>query len=100
MPPRRAPRDPLPSVVEWHLDPEKTGYEKGFPADTFRWIRIDEGGTAASNATFDDAGTLIRGNFPRVRAEKQGGNLVKVETKGVKRFLEFIKYTEPWNTLF
>jgi homoserine acetyltransferase len=79
------PRDPLPKVVEWHLDPEKTGYEQGFPADTFRWIRIDQAGAAASNAAFDDSGTLIRGNFPRVRAEKLAGNAVKVETKGVKR---------------
>ncbi len=83
---KKHPRDPLPKVVEWHIDPEKAGYEKGFPANTFRWIRIDEGGSTASNTTFDDAGTLIRGNFPRIRAEKMDGNLVDVKTRGVKRF--------------
>jgi predicted esterase len=81
------PRDPLPKLVEWHLDPAKEGYEKGFPANTFRWIRIDEAGSAASNATFDDeSGTLLRSNFPRIRAEKAEGNVVAVKTRGVKRF--------------
>jgi len=80
------PRNPLPVVVEWHLDPSKTGYEQGFPANTFRWIRIDQAGSTASNSTFDGGGTLIRGNFPRIRAEKLDGNLVAVKTKGVKQF--------------
>ena len=26
--------------------------------------------------------------------------LEEEQTRGVKRFLEFIKYNEPWNTLF
>ena len=36
------PRLPLPAVVDWTVDPAKAGYETGFPANTFRWIRIEK----------------------------------------------------------
>lgn len=75
-------RDPLPKIVEWQVDPQK---EKDFPANTFRWIRIDETGETASKGKFDDFAGLITNRFGRIRATVEG-NRVTVDTHRVKRF--------------
>jgi len=76
-------REPLPKTVDWQVDPKK---ETGFPANTFRWIRIDEVGEAGSNGKFEDFGGLISNAYGRVRATYEGGNRVVVDTHRVKRF--------------
>jgi predicted esterase len=75
-------RDPLPKKVDWQVDPAK---EADFPANTFRWIRIDEVGDTASKGTFDDFGGIISNAFGRIRATKEDGNRVLVDTHRVKR---------------
>ncbi len=80
------PRNPLPPVVDWQFDPAGTGYEAGFPANSFRWVRIEEAGAGAPAGSFADAGGYIRGDLPRIRAEKKEGNRVEVTTHLVKRF--------------
>jgi hypothetical protein len=72
--------------VDWQVDPSRTGYEAGFPANTFRWIRIEETATGATAGPFDDFGGWVRQDLPRIRAEKKEGNLVEVKTHRVKRF--------------
>jgi len=76
-------REPLPKTVEWQVDPKK---ETGFPANTFRWIRIDEVGDTPSSGTFDDFAGLISREFGRIRAVSEGGNRVVVDTHRVKKF--------------
>ncbi|HEX5136413.1 MAG TPA: hypothetical protein VFY93_05545 [Planctomycetota bacterium] len=75
------PRDPYPKTVEWCIDPSR---ETGFPADTFRWIRIEEAGDSESNAAFDDEGGILGRGLPRVSATRDG-NRVTMRTRGVKR---------------
>lgn len=76
------PRDPYPRKVEWSVDPSDPDAAR-FPANTFRWLRIDEAGPSDRNASFDDAG-VVRGGLPRVEATRDG-NRVVVRTSGVKR---------------
>ncbi len=77
------PRDPLPKTVDWQVDPSRgEEYPGGFPANTFRWIRVEKTGDAKSNAPFDDAKGSINGSLPRVRAKREG-NAIDVETSGV-----------------
>jgi predicted esterase len=80
------PRNPLPPVVDWQVDPSRTGYEAGFPANTFRWVRIEETAADAPAGPFDDFGGWVRNDLPRIRVEKKEGNLVEVKTHRVKRF--------------
>lgn len=77
------PRDPYPRKVEWTVDPSDADGAARFPANTFRWIRIDEAGPSERNSSFDDAG-VVRGGLPRVEATRDG-NRVVVRTSGVKR---------------
>ncbi len=77
------PRVPYPDAVHWQLDPSR---ETTFPADTFRWVRIDEAGEGQTTGTFDDAaGSLVRTDLPRLEA-RRSGNRIDVTTRGVKRF--------------
>jgi hypothetical protein len=77
-------RDPYPKTVDWQVDPAGEG--SGFPADTFRWLRIDRVGATESNATFDDAGKgSLRSDLPRVRG-RYDGNTIDVETSGVQAY--------------
>jgi hypothetical protein len=78
---KKHPRDPYPKTVEWCVDPSR---ETGFPANTFRWIRIEEAGESESNFDFDDERGILRGGLPRVHATRDG-NVVAVRTRGVKR---------------
>jgi len=78
------PRDPYPKTVEWCVDPSRKDHDGAFPADTFRWIRIEEAGDSESNATFEDESGILRGGLPRVHATCEG-NHVDVKTRGVKR---------------
>lgn len=78
-------RDPFPREVVWQWEPGE-GYESGFPANSFRWIRIEETGAADSNAVFDDPPrSLLRRGIPRLRARREG-NRIEVETRGVVRY--------------
>lgn len=77
------PRDPLPKKVEWTVDPADGEAAARFPANTFRWIRIEEVGETQRAATFEDAG-IVRGSLPRVEAVREGNRFV-VRTSGVKR---------------
>lgn len=77
------PRDPYPTKVEWTVDPSDGDGATRFPADTFRWIRLEEAGPSELNATFEDAG-IVRGGLPRVEATRDGQRVV-VRTSGVKR---------------
>ncbi len=80
------PREPFPKTVHWQVDPNKDDFGGGFPADTFRWIRILEAGSTESNATFEDPqGNLLRRGFPRIEAAYEG-NRIDVKTKGVRRY--------------
>jgi hypothetical protein len=76
-------RDPLPKTVDWQVDPKK---EKDFPANTFRWIRIDAAGDAPANGSFDDFAGIVSPQFGRIRAEKKDGNRVEVTTHRVTKF--------------
>jgi len=76
-------RDPRPKVVDWQVDPAK---DAGFPANTFRWIRIDEVGDTTSNGKFDDFGGIVSNQFGRIRASFEEGNRVEVTTHRVKSF--------------
>jgi hypothetical protein len=78
---KKHPREPYPKTIDWCVDPAR---ERGFPADTFRWIRIDEAGDAENDAAFDDESGILRGGLPRVHATREG-NRIAVKTRGVKR---------------
>lgn len=80
------PRNPLPTVVEWQTDPARKDYEAGFPANTFRWVRIEETGDTTQKGDFADFGDLVGNGLPRIRVEKKEGNEVEVKTHLVKRF--------------
>jgi predicted esterase len=77
------PRDPLPKVVHVQTDPERTGYEAGFPANGVRWLRIEAAGTSEHRGTFDDESGAIRGDLPRARGRRDG-NRIALDTHGVK----------------
>jgi dienelactone hydrolase len=78
------PRDPLPKTVHLQVDPAKTGYEAGFPANTMRWVRIETVGQAEHEGTFDDdSAGVLQGSLPRVRAKREG-NRITLDTRGVK----------------
>jgi predicted esterase len=78
------PRDPLPKSVHLEIDPSRTGYEAGFPANTMRWVRVEATGTAEHETTFDDASAgALRSDLPRVRARREG-NTITLETRAVK----------------
>lgn len=77
------PRDPLPKNVEWTVDPGEGEAAGRFPANTFRWVRIEEAGEAQRSSAFEDAG-VVRGGLPRVEAVRDG-NRFTVRTGGVKR---------------
>ncbi len=80
------PREPFPEVVRWELDPDRKDHDGGFPADTFRWIRILEAGPTESNAAFDGpTAGILRSSFPRIEARREG-NRIDVKTRGVKRY--------------
>jgi hypothetical protein len=79
-------RDPFPRTVHWTLDPSRGDPPGAYLADTFRWIRIDAAGAAASSASFEDASTgLLRADLPRIEA-KRDGNRIDVRTSGVTRY--------------
>jgi dienelactone hydrolase len=78
------PRDPFPKTVHLQVDPAKTGYEAGFPANTLRWVRIEAAGAAEHEGTFDDeSAELLHASLPRVRARREG-NRITLDTRGVK----------------
>ena len=78
------PRDPFPATVHLQVDPAKTGYEAGFPANTMRWVRIEAAGAAEHEGTFGDESAAFLGTgLPRVRARREG-NRVTLDTRGVK----------------
>jgi predicted esterase len=77
------PRDPYPKVVHVQTDPERAGYEAGFPANTVRWLRIEAAGSAEHSGTFDDESGAIRSDLPRARG-RRAGNRIDVDTHGVK----------------
>lgn len=80
------PRDPLPARVEWEIDPSREDHAGSFPADTFRWIRIVEAGSTPTDTRFDEPnGGILRPNFPRIEARREGGR-VDVRTRGVRRY--------------
>lgn len=80
------PREPFPKKVEWTIDPERKDHGGGFPANTFRWIRIDATGAAESQTAFEDDGkALVRADFPRIEAVRDG-NRIDVRTRGVTRY--------------
>ena len=79
-------REPFPKRVEWTVDPSETEDARHDEPATFRWIRIEETGTPASNTSFDDDGkALVRGDFPRIEAVREG-NRIDVRTRGVSRY--------------
>jgi len=81
------PRVPLPRTVDWQIDPGRDASERAFPGNTFRWIRIDETGKTSSSASFEEEGSIVRRDLPRIRAVlAEGQNLVQVETSKVMRF--------------
>ena len=75
-------REPFPKKVEWCIDPSRE--DPGFPADTFRWIRIEEAGAAEHEAAFEGDGPLVDGSLPRVEGTRDG-NRIALRTRGVKR---------------
>lgn len=77
------PRDPFPKKVEWSVDPADGEAATRFPANTFRWLRIEETGATERSASFEDAG-VVRGGLPRVEATRDGNRIV-VRTAGVRR---------------
>jgi hypothetical protein len=82
----RHTRNPFPKKIEWQLDPSKGEYAKGFPANTFRWLRIEETGDSKGKTDFKDAGRrLVQSSLPRIRA-KYEGNRIDVETSLVKKY--------------
>jgi dipeptidyl aminopeptidase/acylaminoacyl peptidase len=79
-------RDPFPKKVEWVLDPSVTDPVETAIAGTFRWIRVDAAGATTSSTSFEDASTgLLRGDFPRIEATRNG-NRIDVRTSGVARY--------------
>jgi hypothetical protein len=80
---KRHPRDPYPKKVEWTVDPSDGEAAGRFPANTFRWIRLEEAGASERSSTFEDAG-VVRGGLPRVEATRDGNRIV-VKTSGVRR---------------
>lgn len=82
---RAHPRDPFPKSIDWCVDPSRQDHGGGFPANTFRWLRIEETGNAAEESTFEDEGKgVVRGDLPRVSATREG-NRITLRTRGVKR---------------
>lgn len=82
---KKHPRDPYPKRIDWCVDPSREDHGGGFPADTFRWIRIEEAGAAERESTFEDDGKgYVSRDLPRVQATRDG-NRVEVRTRGVKR---------------
>jgi hypothetical protein len=65
------------------VDPSDPDGAARFPANTFRWLRIDEAGPSERNASFEDAG-VVRSGLPRAAATREG-NRVVVRTSGVRR---------------
>lgn len=76
-------RDPLPKRVEVCVDPSAGEGATAFPANTMRWLRLEEAGASERNATFDDAGA-VRSGLPRAEATRDGNRIV-VRTNGVRR---------------
>jgi len=73
-------REPFPEVVYGQMDPDA---EPAFPANTFRWIRIDAFGDTPGRADFDDApGSLLRSVHVRIEARRTG-NRIDVKARGV-----------------
>jgi hypothetical protein len=79
---RKHVRDPYPHALDWCVDPARK--DPGHPASDFRWVRIEEVGTARHESTFDDARGLLANRLPRVHASYEG-NRVELRTRGVKR---------------
>ena len=94
------PREAFPKTVHWVVDPSRGDSAVGFPANTFRWIRIEEAGEAKSRHGFEDAGKgLLRANLPRIEATRDG-NRISVRTSGVTRYTvllspEMVDFTKP-----
>lgn len=79
------PRDPYPRQVDWCVDPSRKDHGGGFPGNTFRWLRIEETGTARHETRFEDDGKgLIRADLPRVRGSYDS-NRIELATRGVTR---------------
>jgi hypothetical protein len=79
-------REAFPKKVEWALDPSATDPVETGLADTFRWIRIDAAGATTCTTSFEDASTgLLRSDFPRIEA-KRDGNRIEVRTSGVAKY--------------
>lgn len=77
------PRDPLPKKVEVCVDPSAGDGAVAFPANTFRWLRIEEAGASERGSSLAEAGA-VRGGLPRAEATREG-NRIDVKTSGVKR---------------
>ena len=82
---KKHPREPYPEEVVLQWEPTEEDPQL-FPADTMRWIRIDEIGPAPSNGTFEDPpGSLLRRGMPRLEARREG-NRIEVTTRDVMRY--------------
>ncbi|MEK7468017.1 MAG: hypothetical protein AAB074_11430 [Planctomycetota bacterium] len=79
-------RDPFPKTVHWCVDKTEGETALKFPANTFRWIRIEEAGEAKSQHAFEDASKgLLRADLPRIEAVRDGNKIV-VRTSGVTKY--------------
>jgi hypothetical protein len=79
-------REPFPKTVHWTVDKTDGPTELQFPANTFRWIRIEEAGTSQSNHAFETvAGSLIPGDLPRIEATRDE-NRISVKTSGITKY--------------
>ncbi|MHC4600712.1 MAG: hypothetical protein ACYS47_17095 [Planctomycetota bacterium] len=80
------PRDPFPKTVDWQVDPTQGDDALLFPANTFRWVRVEETGETQSRTDFEDGKhRILRSGLPRIRARAEG-NRVAVETSKVRKF--------------
>ncbi|MBI2920147.1 MAG: hypothetical protein HYY18_03560 [Planctomycetes bacterium] len=93
-------REAFPKSVHWTVDPKEGETAMQFPANTFRWIRIDEAGAATSRHAFEDASKgLLRADLPRIEATREG-NKFSVRTSGVTKYTvllasDMIDFTKP-----
>ncbi len=79
-------REPFPKTVHWCVDPTRGETATKYPANTFRWIRIEEVGATESRHAFEDAGKgLLRADLPRIEATREG-NRISVRASGVTKY--------------
>ncbi|KAF0246932.1 MAG: hypothetical protein FD180_291 [Planctomycetota bacterium] len=79
-------REPFPKTVHWTVDLDEGETAVKFPANTFRWIRIEDAGTSKSQHAFEDASKgLLRAGLPRIEATRDG-NRISVRTNGITKY--------------